>query len=145
MLQLLIGTNLPFMQFRRFAYMFSGAFVVATMVWLVAHGGPRYSVDFTGGTLLQIRTSQVVPADQVRQALDGAGFRGIELQQLAGENRDEYLLRMKTEPQRDLFASVQIAIQQRVPGVTVDLRRTEKVGPKIGNELRQKAIWAVLG
>jgi preprotein translocase SecF subunit len=145
MFQLLIGTDIPFMKYRRYAYMFSSALVVATVVWLVVHGGPRYSVDFTGGTLLQIRTSQVVPADQVRSALDGAGFHGVELQQMTGENRDEYLLRMKAESDQDLFAAVRTAIQEKIPGVTVDLRRTERVGPKVGGELRQKAIWAVLG
>jgi preprotein translocase SecF subunit len=145
MFQLLIGTDIPFMKYRRFAYMFSSAFVLATVIWLVVHGGPKYSVDFTGGTLLQIRTSQVVPADRVREALDGAGFHGVELQQMAGTSRDEYMLRLKTESDRDLFTLVRAAIQQRIPGVTVDLRRTEKVGPKVGGELRQKAIWAVLG
>jgi preprotein translocase subunit SecF len=145
MLQLLIGTDIPFMKFRRYAYAFSSAIALATAIWLVMHGGPKYSVDFTGGTLLQIRTSQVVPADQVRLALDAAGFRGVELQQMTGENRNEYLLRLQTTSERDLFTSVQTAIQQRTPGVTVDLRRTEKVGPKVGNELRQKAFWAILG
>jgi preprotein translocase subunit SecF len=109
------------------------------------HGGPRYSVDFTGGTLLQIRTSQVVPADHVRHALDGAGFKGVELQQMTGENRNEYLLRLQSASERDLFTSVQAAIEQQNPGVKVDLRRTEKVGPKVGGELRQKAFWAILG
>ncbi len=145
MLQLLIGTNIPFMRFRRATYVFSGALIVATAIWLVLHGGPRYGVDFTGGTLLRIRTSKVVPADQVRSALDGAGFRGIELQQMGGENRDEYLLRLQGESNRDPFAGIQGAIQGRFPGVTVERRGTETVGPRIGRELRQKAIWAVLG
>ena len=145
MFQLLIGTNIPFMRYRRVAYFFSGALIVATIVWLVVHGGPRYGVDFTGGTLLQIRTSRVLPADQVRKALDAAGFRGIELQQMAGDNRDEYLLRMQGEASRDPFDGIQRAIQAEAPGVTVERRRTETVGPRIGKELRQKAIWAVLG
>src|SRR5437667_9132340 len=145
MLQMLIGTNLPFMRYRRFAYMFSGAWVLATVIWLVVHGGPKYSVDFTGGTMLQVQTSRVIPADEVRRALDAAGFRGVELQQMTGANRDEYLLRMRSEEKRDLFAAVQTAIQQHAPGVTVTLRHNEKVGPKVGNELRQKAIWAVIG
>jgi preprotein translocase SecF subunit len=145
MFQLLIGTRFPFMQHRRYAYLLSGALLLATIIWLVVNGGPRYSVDFTGGTLLQIRTSRVVAADQVRQALDAVGFRGIELQQMTGENRDEYLLRMKAGSERDLFTGVQAAIQERVPGVTVDLRRTEQVGPKVGKELRSKAIWAIIG
>jgi preprotein translocase SecF subunit len=145
MLQMLIGTHFPFMKHRRIAYVFSGSLVLATAVWLVVHGGPRYGVDFTGGTLLQIRTSQVLPADQVRGALDAGGFHGIELQQMTGENRDEYLLRMKGEAAHDAFDGIQGAIRAKFPNVTVERRRTETVGPRVGNELRQKAIWAVLG
>jgi preprotein translocase SecF subunit len=146
MLQLLIGTNIPFMKYRRYTYMFSGALVLATLVWLVAHGGPKYGVDFTGGALLQIRTSRVLPADQVRQALDAAGVRGVELQQMAGESRNEYLIRAKqSQGGTDLFGTIQQAIQSRFAGVTVELRRTEAVGPKVGRELQQKAIWAILG
>jgi preprotein translocase SecF subunit len=145
MLQFLVGTDIPFMRHRRIAYFFSGGMVLATAIWLIVHGGPKYSVDFTGGTMLQIRTSRVLSADEVRQAVDAAGFRGVELQQMTGENRNEYLLRMKDESAHDLFAEVQRAIQSRFSGVTVDLRRNEHVGPKVGSELRQKAIWAVLG
>ena len=143
MLQLLVGTNIPFMKYRRFAYFLSGGLVLATAVWLVIHGGPRYSVDFTGGTLLQIRTSQVLPAEQVRAALDAGGFRGVELQQMAGEDRTEYLIRMRTAGEGDPFPGIEQAIRAHFPAVTVELRRTEAVGPKVGVELRQKAIWAV--
>jgi preprotein translocase SecF subunit len=147
MLQLLTHTDIPFMRYRRFAYMFSGAVVLATAIWLVMHGGPHYSVDFTGGTLLQVRLSQVLPADQVRTALDATGFKGVELQQMAGDNRSEYLLRIgQTDAahQRNFFNEISSAIQKQHPGVTVELRRTEQVGPKVGGELRQKAVWAVL-
>lgn len=146
MFQFLIGTNIPFMKYRRFAYLFSAALVLATAAWLVVNGGPRYGVDFTGGTLLQVRLSQVVPADQVRSALDGSGLGAIELQQMTGENRDEFMIRTAVADQRqDLFPIVKTAIEGAVPGVTVELRRTEEVGPKVGRELQQKALWAVLG
>ena len=49
MLQMLIGTNIPFMQYRRFAYLFSAVLLAASIGWLVIHGGPYLSVDFTGG------------------------------------------------------------------------------------------------
>ncbi|HEY3214860.1 MAG TPA: protein translocase subunit SecF [Candidatus Eisenbacteria bacterium] len=145
MFQLLIGTDLPFMRFRGIAYVLSGGLVLATAVWLVAHGGPRYGVDFTGGTLVQVRTSQPLPADQVRAALDASGLRGFELQQLSGENRDEFMVRMKSPSEQDVFPSIQRAIESRFPGRTVELRRSEAVGPKVGGELRQKAFWAVVG
>ncbi len=146
MLQLLVGTNFPFMKYRRVAYVLSIIGVVATTGWLVVRGGPRYGVDFAGGTLLQIRTSPVVAADQVRNALETAGMTGVELQQMTGENRDEYMLRLRTEnSEGDPFTRVQQAIESSVPNTKVELRRTEVVGPKIGSELREKAVLAILG
>ena len=147
MLQFLIGTNFPFMRYRRFAYLLSGSIAAATAVWLLAHGGPKYSVDFTGGTLLQIRLGRVLSADQVRQALDAGGLKGAELQQMTGENRAEFLIRIQTlgQGQGDLFARTRDAIHAHNPDVAVELRRTEAVGPKVGSELRAKALWAILG
>ncbi len=143
MLQMLIGTNIPFMRYRRFAYIFSAILLLATIVWLAVHGGPYYSVDFTGGTLLQIRLTRVLAADEVRRVLDEAGLRGVELQQMAGQNRDEFILRFKSES-RDVLPSIQKALTARYPGVNAELRRNETVGPKVGSDLRRKAIWAIL-
>ena len=146
MIQMLIGTNLPFMKYRRFAYMVSGALVLATIVWLLMHGGPRYGVDFSGGTLLQVRLSQVQPADQVRAALDAGGLHGFELQQMTAENNSEYILRLPPNENRiEPFPIVKSAIEKQLAGTQVELRRTEQVGPKVGNELRSKAFWAILG
>ena len=145
MMQFLIGTDIPFMRYRRIMYMLSGALILATAVWLALHGGPRYSVDFTGGTLLQVRTRPVLPPEQMRAALDAAGYRGTELQQLTGQNSDEYLLRMRTQSSDDPFPAIQRALESRFSGAKVEFRGTHAVGPKVGSELRQKAIWAVLG
>ncbi len=146
MFQMLIGTNVPFMKFRRYTYFFSGALILATAVWLVIHGGPRYSVDFTGGTLLQVRLGKVLAADQVRSALDAGGLKSFELQQMTGDHRDEYLIRLRpAEAHVDPFPQVQRAIEAKFPGTPVELRRTEQVGPKVGKELQQKAVWAVVG
>ena len=145
MLQLLVGTDYPLMKYRRIGYLFSGALVLATAVWLVVHGGPRLSVDFSGGTLLQIRTSQPIPADRLRAAVDAAGLHGAEIQQLGEEGGHEVLMRLKSEGEGDVFARVEPAIHRAFPGVQVELRRTETVGPRVGKELGQKAIWAILG
>jgi len=140
MFQLLIGTDIPFMKWRRFAYVFSGLLLVATLGWFFTKG-PRYSVDFTGGTLLQIRTSEVVPADKLRSALESEGLQA-ELQQMTGAEQNEYLLRFRTEG--DPVELVQGAVAKHLPGVTMELRRNETVGPKVGRDLREKATWAIL-
>ena len=140
MFQLLIGTDIPFMRYRRFAYVFSGALLAVTLGWFFTKG-PRYSVDFTGGTLLQIRTSQTVHADRLRSALEAEGIQA-ELQQMTGDNPNEYLLRFRT--QGDPVRQVQDAISKHLSGVTMELRGNQTVGPKVGSDLRQKAIMAIL-
>ena len=140
MFQLLIGTDIPFMKYRRFAYIFSTLCIAATLGWFVVKG-PRYSVDFTGGTLLQIRTSQVVPADRLRAALEAEQVQA-ELQQMTGTNENEYLLRFHA--QGDPVTQVQAAVSKHLPGVAMELRRNETVGPKVGSDLRQKAMLAIL-
>ncbi len=140
MLQLLVGTDIPFMKFRRFAYLFSGALMLVTLGWFFTKG-PKYSVDFTGGTLLQVRTSQPVHADQLRQALEAAGL-GAEIQQMTGDSQDEYMIRFRTDG--DPVTLVQNAVAKSLPGITLELRRNETVGPKVGTDLRQKALLAIL-
>lgn len=145
MIQLLVGSDFPFMKYRRIAYIVSGAMILATAAWLLVNGGPRYSVDFTGGNMVQIRTGSPIPADQLRDALAVSGLQGVELQQIAGEdNRSEFIVRLKSAEAGDPFPIIQRAITARFPDQTVELRRTEAVGPKVGGELRQKALMAVL-
>jgi len=142
MLQILTGTDFPFMKYRRLAYFFSGAIVLATLAFLFLRG-PRYSVDFTGGTLLQIRTTPAVSADAVRASLDAGGYRGAEIQQMTGENRDEVLIRVQGDT-TNVVDVVTRAITTRIPGTKVEMRGLQSVGPKVGGELRQKAIWAIV-
>jgi preprotein translocase SecF subunit len=144
MLQFLIGTDFPFMRYRRVAYLISGALIAATLVWLVMHGGPRYSVDFTGGTVLRVRADRAVAADQMRQALDQAGHHGAELQQLTGANANEFMIRMQNQTSGDPFPAIHQAVSARI-GANIELLSADAVGPKVGKELRTKAIWAVIG
>src|SRR5262249_54434996 len=103
--------------------------------------GPRYSVDFTGGTMLQIRTNQPVHPDQLRRALAAAHIEA-EIQQMTGQSQNEDIIRFRTEG--DPVAQVDQAVRQSLPGVTTELRGNATVGPKVGGDLRRKAIWAIL-
>jgi preprotein translocase subunit SecF len=134
------NTNIPFMKYRKFAYAFSALFILATVGWLLVKG-PRYSVDFTGGTLLQVQTARVLPAEEVRGVIDGLGFEGLELQ-TAGAG-DELLIRLPKQA-TDAFPRIAAGLTARFPDAKPELRRQETVGPRIGEELRGKAIWAVL-
>jgi len=144
MMQFLIGTDFPFMKYRHLAYWLSGLVIASTAVWLVMHGGPRYSVDFTGGTAVRVRSDKMIAVDQLRAAVDAAGHQGAEIQRLTGTANNEYLIRMQAHTATDPFPAIQQAAAQR-SGARLELLSTDAVGPKVGSELRQKAIWAVLG
>ena len=143
MWQILSGTNYNFMKVRNIAYIISAALIVLSLVMLLIHGGPKLSIDFAGGVLLQVKFGRVVPADAIRTALADAGFEGSEIQHVG--DGSEVLIRAKqVGDTRELFRQVEAALQKEIPDLDVTLRRLETVGPKIGKELRGKAIWAVL-
>jgi preprotein translocase subunit SecF len=135
--------SIPFMKYRKIAYVISAVLILSTVGWLVVKG-PRYSVDFTGGMLLQVQTVQALPTDEVRSLLDAVGYGGAELQAV-GDGR-ELMIRLPIQDANALPAdSVIIAgMAAKFPGSIPDLRRAESVGPRIGAELREKALWAIL-
>jgi len=144
--QLLVGAKFDFMGRRKYAFMASGLLLLISVISLLAHGGPRLGIDFKGGTFVQVLFDRSVRIDEVRAALSDAGVESAEIQTVAsqyGENR-EILIRMQHDPARDPFGTVKAAIQEKIPDLGIDLRRQETVGPKIGKELRGKAVWAVL-
>jgi preprotein translocase SecF subunit len=143
MLQILHDTNVPFMKWRRFAYMFSGACVLATALWLVMHHGPRLSVDFTGGTLIDVGTSQPMQVDEIRSAADKAGFHGAEIQS-AGEQNKEFYVRLGHQQGAETFPPLKQAIETAHPGTVAELRGQTAVGPKVGSELASRALWAIV-
>lgn len=142
MFQILHGLNVDWMGRRHFAYILSGIMVTVSLVSLIAHGGPRYGVDFTGGTLIEAAIRPTPSPDAVRTAVEQAGFAGAEIQQ--GIDRpDEFLIRLGLEAGTDPAPAVEGALRALAPGTQVELLRVETVGPRVGDELRGNAIKAI--
>jgi preprotein translocase subunit SecF len=91
--QILHGLNVDWMGRRHIAYIISGIMLVASLVSLIMHGGPRYGVDFTGGTLIEAAIQPAPTPDAVRTAIQGAGFARAEIQQ-AIDRPNEFLIRL---------------------------------------------------
>jgi preprotein translocase subunit SecF len=137
------GTRLDFVGKRHYAFLFSGIVTALSLLALVV-SGPRYGIDFAGGTLLHMRFHQAVDIGTIRDALGDLGSEASV--QDFGTNKGEYLLRIP-ESASDLAGFGQ-RIRQRLDGAfgagSYEVLRTETVGPRVGRELRQKAILAVL-
>ena len=143
MFQILHGINVDWMGRRHIAYWVSGLCMLISVVSLIAHGGPRYGVDFTGGTLLEVSITPAPQIDEVRDAVQAAGYQGSEIQRLDKPN--QILIRLGTnETTKDPSTTVRAALESMKAGSTVEVLRVESVGPRVGSELRTAAIKAIL-
>jgi preprotein translocase subunit SecF len=125
------------------AFIASVILVILAAISLVLHGGPRMSIDFTGGSILQVRVDPAPQVAEIRSGLENAGFTGVQVQEFGAE--DEFLITFPTveEDLLDTSNTNLSALREVLAGHDVELRREESVGPKIGSELRTAAANAI--
>jgi preprotein translocase subunit SecF len=106
-------------------------------------GGLKYGVDFAGGILIQVKFSKPVNISEVRNAMDAMGSKEAMVQAFGGEN--EYLVRVEkaSEDLEALSKKIQASLQEQFKGKPLEIRRVEVVGPKVGKDLKEKALLAV--
>ena len=122
---------------KQFTALLSISLIVASIVSLVMKGGPLLSIDFTGGTIAQIKFDQAVDVAKLRNTLGEYGFTNAEIIKFGSQ--EEVLI--KTQ-----FSGSSNEISEKLTtalGETFTLRRVESVGPKIGRELQQDALVAI--
>ena len=122
---------------RKFTALLSIALIVSGIVSLVMKGGPLLSIDFTGGTIAQIKFDQAVDVAKLRNTLGEYGFTNAEIIKFGSQ--EEVLI--KTQ-----FSGSSNEISEKLTtalGEIFTLRRVESVGPKIGRELQQDALVAI--
>jgi preprotein translocase subunit SecF len=136
-----IRKTIPFM---RYALVFNIISIVTFLaaVFFLSTRGLHFSVEFTGGTLMEVNYQQAADVERVRQALDKAGYKA-EVQNF-GSSRD-VLIRMPAEKGvASSEASLKIAAVLAADDPTAQVRRVEFVGPQIGDELAEYGAVALL-
>ncbi len=144
MVQIFKDANYNFIGKRRWAYLLSAAFITIGFISIGVKGGLRYGIDFSGGTLIQVRFEKAVHVDVIRNAL-GRIKLGESVIQEFGDPR-EFILRLPLVdlPSEEVTRRVQEALAA-VPGLgKAEVRRVEFVGPQVGRDLQLQALYAVL-
>ena len=146
MLRILHDTKYDFIRWWRVAAGLTIAFIAIGLIALGFEGGFNYSVDFTGGTVMQLTFTQAPDVAKLRAALDAGGAKGAELAQFGDVK--EYVIRVKGDTNATGAERASQEIRKDVAGVVGDsgfkIARTEVVGPRVGSELRRGAILAIL-
>ncbi len=147
MLRLFANAKYDFIAVRRYAYGLTALFILPGVVFLLVHG-LNYSIEFTGGTLIQVESKKPVDVAAVRTGLDREGIHGAEIQNFGAPN--EFVVRARV-PKPGTDANDTQATGDAVRGALTrvlgdgnfTITRIEAVGPKVGGELRTKAFLAI--
>ena len=144
MIEIFRNPNYDFIGKRKWAYYASIAFSLIAILSLAVRGGLRYDIDFTGGTLVQVRFEHPVGVATIRASLSKIGLGESVIQQF-GDPR-EYILRMPLTAERpeELGRRVQTTMSGDPALGKFDIRRVEFVGPQVGRDLQLQALYAVL-
>jgi preprotein translocase SecF subunit len=128
----------------RFHKLCFGLSILLCIVTAVALGtrGLNFGVDFAGGILMEVRTPGPANLADMRSKLNALNFGDVALQEFGSPN--DILIRVQRQGDTDQENMAAVKQVQAALGSTVDYRRIEVVGPKVGGELIQDGIWAVV-
>lgn len=136
------GINLDFVGKIKYAITFSVILIIVSIGSVIYHGGLNPGIDFAGGSVIQVKFSKNISADQIRGALKSTRLQNSTIQQF-GTN--EFLIRTSESfsDQTVLAANVEQPLAAAF-SKDFEIRRVEVVGSKVGADFKRKAVIAVV-
>ena len=137
-----IGRTIPFMRNALVLNAISFLTFVAA-IFFIATRGFHLSIEFTGGTVMEVNYAQTAPLDKVRTAVTSLGYTDFQVQNF-GTSRD-VMIRLPLAPGQSSATQSDIVMKAlKASDSTVELRRVEFVGPQVGKELVENGLLALL-
>ncbi|MCX8055542.1 MAG: protein translocase subunit SecF [Ignavibacteria bacterium] len=131
--------NINFLKYRKLFVSLSITLIIACIIITLLEG-IEYGIDFAGGTEVAVSVSNPLPTDKIRSVVTKSGLTGVEIKSFGEEN--QFLIRtMESTNAPELISN---SLTKAFPNEKVTIMKVDKIGPKIGSELRAQAFWAVL-
>jgi preprotein translocase subunit SecF len=147
MIQILHKTNIDFIKYRKIAIWFSIILTILTIVSVIYHRGFNYSIDFVGGTLVQVKFEKPVKDDlgKIRSSISSIGYGSPEVKAIGTENGNELQITVRSNKSKSatIGEDIKTALVRDYPQNKFEARRLETVGPKVGGELKRDAILSL--
>jgi len=136
--------NINFIGKRNIAFFVSIVMIVISIISLIFHGGPKQGIDFAGGTLVQVKFDAPVKLADIKSGLATVNLGKSSVQGFGERSEHEYLIRTDSSVMTEQGFSVEVqkALASST-GQEVTIRRVEMVGPQVGKDLREKALFAM--
>ena len=134
--------DIPFMSYGKLTTAISLLTFLLAIVFLATRG-LHFSVEFTGGTVMEVQYAQTADLNQVRGQLDGLKLGDITVQSL-GTSRDVLIRLPNLKDRSSAQLSEQVLAQLKGQNTALELRKVEFVGPQVGEELVTSGLTALL-
>lgn len=139
------GTKFDFIRLRWIALGLSWALIAVGIFSLVLRGGPNYGIDFSGGVMVHLRFPKAQSLNQIRDALSSVHLGEATIQDF-GAGGTEFLVRLPvaSSETQGITDTLTQALEKQFGKEQFEVLRVELVGPRVGQELRHRAILAVM-
>ncbi|CAM4084023.1 protein translocase subunit SecF [Bordetella tumulicola] len=137
-----IHRTIPFMRHALVLNIISLVTFLAAVVFIILRGF-HLSIEFTGGTVMEVNYAQTAQLDSVRTAVSGLGYTDFQVQNF-GTSRDIMIRLPLTEGQTSATQSESVMTALTAADPSANLRRVEFVGPQVGQELLHNGLMALL-
>ena len=137
-------THVDFMGKIRMAIMFSGLLILASLISLGLQGGLKYGIDFAGGTLVQLKFESPPSLSDIRDGLKSLGLADSTIQEFGSPNHILIRVERSQRALEEMGTTIKEALAKKINPDSITVERVEMVGPKVGKDLREKALLSIL-
>lgn len=138
-------TQLDFIGFKKIAFILSALLILAGVASLAIKGGPKYGIDFAGGMIVQVKADKANDVETIKSAMNDVELPGLVVQTLGLEGDHEFLIRTSSSEisSQEVRTKIADALGKDLGTDGYEIQRLEMVGPKVGADLRSKALEAL--
>ena len=137
-------THIDFMGKIKMTLTISGLMILIGLGSMIMSGGLKYGIDFSGGTLVQLQFKTAPDIEVIRDGLKTIGLGESTIQEF-GTKRDILIRVQRSEEKLEAVGSrVRNSLGESFNKADITVERVEMVGPKVGRDLREKALLSIL-
>lgn len=135
------GKIYNFMGARKFAFFISASLMLLSLI-LFLFKGFNYGIDFSGGTLVQIKYNSKAPLSEIRKALDKSIIKNANVTEFGSD--EEVIIRYSSTNEALGSNPGEVIAKLLANTGKFEVRRVDMVGPKVGSDLKKNGILAVI-
>jgi preprotein translocase subunit SecF len=137
-------TEFDFMGKKQTAISLSAVLILIGIVSVIIHGGLKYGIDFAGGTLVQLKFENPPAIEEIRDGLKTIGLGDSTIQEFGSKNHILIRVQRSEEKLEEVGTRVKNSLAGKFNSEAIVVERVEMVGPKVGRDLREKAVLSII-